>query len=162
MGGVWVLVYGFVCGGQRAASPLLSCGSHHWTQACPWTMFQLSRPSSPRVLFIKGLGVRAALCVPILQYTLSPTLWKQEIGEPPPTCIIILHIDMHTNPCTIFVANFLRCIYVWVFCLYVCIYTTCMPSASRSQKKMCNPLKLELQTVVKQGVGARTQTHVLC
>ena len=37
---------------------------------------------------------------------------------------------------------------VWVFCLHVCLCNTCMLGTYRSQKKMSDPLHLELQMVV--------------
>lgn len=42
---------------------------------------------------------------------------------------------------------------VWVFCLCVCTYTTCIPGTWRSQKSASYPLKIELQVFVSHHVG---------
>lgn len=42
--------------------------------------------------------------------------------------------------------------------MYVC--ATCLPSAHEGQKRVSDPLRLELQTVVRHQVGARNQNHV--
>lgn len=36
------------------------------------------------------------------------------------------------------------CLKVWVFCLFVCLYTTCMSIASGVQKRALAPLKRKL------------------
>ena len=44
---------------------------------------------------------------------------------------------------------------VWVFCLRVYLYTTCVSGAPRGKKRVLDPLGLELQTVVSHHVGTR-------
>ena len=46
------------------------------------------------------------------------------------------------------------CMYVWAFCLHVCLCTTYMPGAYGVQKRVLDPLELELQTVVSHHVDA--------
>lgn len=46
--------------------------------------------------------------------------------------------------------------YVWVFCLYKCLFTTCMPSAYISQKRTPDPLELKLHTVMSHNAGDGT------
>lgn len=41
-----------------------------------------------------------------------------------------------------------------MFCLYVCLCTTCMPVACESQKRVSDPLELELQVIMSCHVGA--------
>lgn len=41
---------------------------------------------------------------------------------------------------------------VWVFCLYACLCTMCMLGAHRGQKRILDPLELELQTVLSSHV----------
>ena len=43
---------------------------------------------------------------------------------------------------------FIFILYVWLFCLIICGYTSCMPGALGSQKRVSDPLELELQMVV--------------
>lgn len=43
---------------------------------------------------------------------------------------------------------------LWVFCLHVCVPTTCIPGAQGDQERAWNLLEMELQTVVKHHVGA--------
>lgn len=50
---------------------------------------------------------------------------------------------------------------VWVFCLHIGLYTTCVPDACRGQKMVFYPLEMELQTSVRPGTGARIWTHIL-
>jgi hypothetical protein len=45
------------------------------------------------------------------------------------------------------------CIDMYIYMYVVCICATCMPN-HRSQKKVTDPLKLELQTAVSNHVGA--------
>jgi hypothetical protein len=52
--------------------------------------------------------------------------------------------------------NFILC--VWLFCLHVCLCTTCMPCACRGQKRASDPLEVELKTVGRHHVGAGNQT----
>lgn len=40
---------------------------------------------------------------------------------------------------------------VWVFCLHICLRSTCVPGACGSQKRVLGSLQLELQTVVASG-----------
>lgn len=42
---------------------------------------------------------------------------------------------------------------VWVFCLHVLVCTTCMPDVLRGQKRMSNPLKLELENGLDPSFG---------
>lgn len=42
----------------------------------------------------------------------------------------------------------------WVFCLYVCMCTMCVPGAHRGQQRTSDPPGLELQIVVSRHVGA--------
>jgi hypothetical protein len=37
---------------------------------------------------------------------------------------------------------------VWVFCLHICLCTVCVPGAHGSQRRVSDPLELELQFVV--------------
>lgn len=50
-----------------------------------------------------------------------------------------------------FAISFITILCVWVFCLHVCLCTTCVPGACR-KKSLC-PLRLELQKVVSHCVG---------
>lgn len=47
---------------------------------------------------------------------------------------------------------------MWVFCLHIFLYITCVPDAHVNQKKAQGPLDLELQTVVSDNVGAENRT----
>lgn len=47
-----------------------------------------------------------------------------------------------------------------MFCLYVCIRTTCVAGACRSQKRASNSLELELQTIVICHVGSGNWAQV--
>lgn len=40
-----------------------------------------------------------------------------------------------------------------MFCSHECLHTTCIPAALRGQKRVVDPLELELGTVVRQYVG---------
>lgn len=51
---------------------------------------------------------------------------------------------------------------IWVFLLYVCMCTMCVPAAHRAQKRELNPLGLQLQKAVNNHVGAGDQARVLC
>ena len=44
-------------------------------------------------------------------------------------------------------------VYVWMFCLHVCLCITCMPGAHRGQKRASDSLELELQMVVSHCVA---------
>lgn len=50
---------------------------------------------------------------------------------------------------------FFMCMYVLPACTYVYV---CMPAAHRGQKRVLNPLVLDLQKVVSCYVGSRNQT----
>lgn len=47
-----------------------------------------------------------------------------------------------------------------VFCLNVYLYSMCMPSSPRGQKRVSGPLELEFQLVVNCLVGFRNQIQV--
>lgn len=52
---------------------------------------------------------------------------------------------------------------VWVFCLRVCLCTTCVPVSCRSQKRVLDPLELECQMVVSHHCGCQCsepQSHL--
>lgn len=42
----------------------------------------------------------------------------------------------------------------WVFCLFVCLWPTCMPMAYGSQKRVLYPLQLGSQMVVNHCISA--------
>lgn len=44
-----------------------------------------------------------------------------------------------------------------MICMHVCLGTTCMPSAHRSQKKVLDALELELGMVVRYHVAIGTE-----
>lgn len=48
---------------------------------------------------------------------------------------------------------------MYVFCLPVCLCTTHVPGAQESQKRILDPLVLELWMVVSPHVGAGYQTE---
>lgn len=50
--------------------------------------------------------------------------------------------------------NFILC--MWVFCLYVCLYTLCMLIACRRQKRVSGVLELEFQIVVNCHMNAES------
>jgi len=50
---------------------------------------------------------------------------------------------------------------VWVFYLYVCLCTTCVPGALRGQKGILDLQEQELQTVVSHHVDAKNWSQVL-
>lgn len=47
-----------------------------------------------------------------------------------------------------------------MFCLHVYVYTTCIPSGYRSQKRVSDPLEWNLETVMSLPVGSGSQTWV--
>lgn len=49
----------------------------------------------------------------------------------------------------------------WVFCVDVCLCTTCMPGAYGGQRSESDTLGLELQVMVNHGVGVWDRTRVL-
>lgn len=51
--------------------------------------------------------------------------------------------------------------YVGVY-LYIYLWTTCVSGAYRGQKKVSNPLELEIQIDVSPQVDGKNQTRVLC
>lgn len=51
--------------------------------------------------------------------------------------------------------------YVWVLCLYVCIWTMCMSGAHRGKKNVLESLEMELKIIVSHKVSARSWTWVL-
>ena len=52
-------------------------------------------------------------------------------------------------------------LYVWVFCLHVCLCTTCMLDTHRGQKRVSDSLQPELHMVVSCSVDAGNQTFIL-
>lgn len=61
-----------------------------------------------------------------------------------------------------FFKNILKFIFIlWLFCLFVCLLTTCMPGDWGDEKKSLYPLELDLQMVVTCQMGAGTWTQVL-
>lgn len=47
---------------------------------------------------------------------------------------------------------------VWLFCLQVWVWKTCMPDAHGGKKRVTNPLELELQMIMSYHVGVVNQT----
>ena len=64
----------------------------------------------------------------------------------------------------VFFLRFIYCIilYIWVFCMHMCMCTTQMPTAPKDQTRASDSLRLELQMVISHYVGAGNQTRVLC
>lgn len=56
--------------------------------------------------------------------------------------------------------SFVKNVFMWVFCLYVCPCAMCILGACRGQKKVSDPLELELLMVVS--CHARDFLWVLC
>lgn len=46
--------------------------------------------------------------------------------------------------------------YLYVLCLYECVSTACVPAACRGQRRVLDPLELELQMVVSCLVGVES------
>jgi hypothetical protein len=59
-----------------------------------------------------------------------------------------------------FCKNNLHSINMWVFCLQVCLGTTCMRGARRGYMWGSDPLRLELWTVSNCQIGAGNRTTV--
>lgn len=51
--------------------------------------------------------------------------------------------------------------YILFSCLHECMCTTCMPDALGDQKRVLDPMELELLMVVNHPVGAENRTQVL-
>lgn len=49
-----------------------------------------------------------------------------------------------------------------IVCLHVCLCTVCVTDAKGDQKRVVDPLEVELQIAVCHTVGARNRTLVLC
>lgn len=58
-----------------------------------------------------------------------------------------------------FIGNF-SYLYVWAFCLHMCICITCMSGGWRGQKKASDPPRLESQVVVSHPEDAQNCTLV--
>lgn len=61
-----------------------------------------------------------------------------------------------SHPLLLNLKNGFRSFYC-VFCLHVCICTTCVPGASSGQKRVSDPVELELQMLVSYHVGSGKQ-----
>lgn len=59
-----------------------------------------------------------------------------------------------------FLTHIVNKIFLWVLCLRACLYHT-VPDATRGQKRMPDPLGLELQAVVNLNEGAGNWSWVL-
>lgn len=68
------------------------------------------------------------VCVRIHVHT-----WKSEVN---------LRYCRHQPFSFFFTLNFILC--AWALCLHVCLCTLCMPNVHRGQKRLLNPLELEL------------------
>lgn len=55
-----------------------------------------------------------------------------------------------------FFGFFLLVLYVWMFCLHICLCTVCVPCAYGDQRRALAPLNLGLQMVVSYHLGAGT------
>lgn len=70
------------------------------------------------------------------------------------------HIGYASLPFSFFKICLFLC--VWVFYLHGCVCTTCFPSAHSGQKRVLDPLELELRMAVSHHVGSGNWTWVLC
>ena len=62
-------------------------------------------------------------------------------------CMLTMYL-----PGSIFYISFVD-LCVWMLCLHICLFITCVPGAHRSQKRESDPLELEVQMVVSYYVG---------
>lgn len=134
----------FVCGGQRAtcrsSSLLPPRGSQGLDSGCQQCLCQLSISPAPGT---KGGVARAEVSLVSLSFSVLPPrlLCKtRNLVSSHTICIMLLHINMHTNPYMVFLARVLRFIYAYECCLHICMCPTQVPDASRSQKRISNAL----------------------
>lgn len=60
-----------------------------------------------------------------------------------------------------FLFHFIFILYVWLFCLPVCLWPTCMPDDQGGQKRYLDSLRLKLQAAVSPHEGTGNWTQVV-
>lgn len=67
------------------------------------------------------------------------------------------YVYHHNHLC--YFSNFILC--AWVSCLHCCLCTTCACDTHRGQRKVLNPMELEVNIVVSCHVVAASALHSL-
>lgn len=97
----------------------------------------------------------------VLWPTAGCLLWLYcQISSPHPTTGPALDTQTLTQSSLFYLDLFILC--AWVSHLHVCMCTTYMPGACGGQKRVLDPLKIELQMFVSSCVSSGKQTSGFC
>lgn len=136
LGGVALLEKACHCGGGALRSHIYAEVCPVWCSPFSWLPLdqdvELSDPPAP--------------CLPRCCHALTMMImdWTSETVSQPQLNVVLIRVALvkvclHSNR---------TLTKTWVFCLHVCLYTTCMSGIFRSQKRVLHTLELELEAFV--------------